>query len=130
MKISAPPPITRIRGPSTVAAGRDKETVQEQRAAAHNPSAAATSFATLVTLSQIDDDRERRRKMAQDCDEGIELLESLNKELARGSVAPEKLLAMQAWLKRAARPTNPTLGALYDQIVLRVSVELAKLGKF
>lgn len=130
MKISAPPPITRIRGPSIVTAGREKETLQEQRPAAHNPGSAATSFATLVTLSQIDDDRERRRKMAQDCDEGIELLESLNKELARGSVAPEKLQAMQAWLNRAARPANASLGAIYDQIVLRVSVELAKLGKF
>lgn len=129
MKVSAPPPIARVRGPSIVAAGRDRESVQEQRSAAHNPAPAATSFATLVTLSQIEDDRERRRKLAQDCDEGIDLLESLNKELARGSVPPEKLLAMQAWLNRAARPAHPTLGALYDQIALRVSVELAKLGK-
>lgn len=129
MKISAPSPITRILELSALAKGRDKEPVQEQQPPPHNPAPAATSFAALIAVSQIEDDRERRRKMASECDEGLELLDSLRKELDMGNVPAERLNAMLDWLQRATPPNNGFLAAIFEQIVLRVSVELAKLGK-
>jgi hypothetical protein len=84
------------------------------------------SVQMLVTLSAADPNVERRRKLAQDADRGIEALERLHKELVVGVAAPERLQEIVEWSQNLEAPEDPVLASLVSDIDLRVRVELAK----
>ena len=85
------------------------------------------SVAMLTTVAAADPDRERRRRMAEPAEEGIEKLEALHHALASGSVPPEQLQDLQQWLETAPVPQDEAIAAILHDIDLRVRVELAKL---
>ncbi|MET0307302.1 MAG: flagellar assembly protein FliX [Sphingomonas sp.] len=84
------------------------------------------SVQMLVTLSAADPGIERRRKLAQDADRGIDALDRLHKELVAGVVSPQRLQEIVDWSQSFETPDDPVLASLLADIDLRVRVELAK----
>ena len=86
----------------------------------------APSVEMLVTLSAVNPGIERRRRLAQDADRGIDALDRLHKELVAGVPSPERLQAIVEWSQSFETPDDPVLASLLSDIDLRVRVELAK----
>jgi hypothetical protein len=86
----------------------------------------ATSVAMLVAMAANDPVVEQRRKLAEEADRGLSLLERLHRDLAAGEPSPEQLEDMAAWVEGFTPPDDPTLGPVAREIELRVRVELAK----
>lgn len=85
------------------------------------------SVAMLVTLAAADPSIERRRKQAIDAERGVEMLDTLHRELVAGVVSPAKLEAIIEWSETFQHSDDPALAAILSDIELRVRVELAKL---
>ncbi len=85
-----------------------------------------TSVAMLVAMAANDPVVEQRRKLAEEADRGLSLLERLHRDLATGEPNPEQLADMAAWVEGFTPPDDPTLGPVAREIELRVRVELAK----
>ena len=85
------------------------------------------SVAMLVTLAAADPSIERRRKQAIDAERGVEMLDTLHRELVAGIVSPAKLEAIIEWSETFQHSDDPALAAILSDIELRVRVELAKL---
>jgi len=88
----------------------------------------ATSVQMLVALAAIEPSIERRRKIAEQADKGLTLLERLHTELVAGVPAPERVQEMLDWSKEFELPDDPQLAELASEIDVRVKVELAKLN--
>jgi len=84
------------------------------------------NVAMLVTLAAADPGSERRRKAAADADRGLKTLDTLHKELLRGTATADRLRELAQWTASAEVPSDPQLAALYREIDIRVRVELAK----
>lgn len=84
------------------------------------------NVAMLVTLAAADPSSERRRKAAADADRGLKTLDTLHKELLRGTATADRLRELAQWTASAEIPSDPQLAALYREIDVRVRVELAK----
>lgn len=87
----------------------------------------APSVEMLVTLSAVNPGIERRRRLAQDADRGIDALDRLHKELVAGVASPARLREIVEWSQSFEAPDDPVLASLLSDIDLRVRVELAKL---
>lgn len=85
----------------------------------------------LLLVQQMDDagEREARRRLVRRGEELLDGLEDLRHGLLMGEVPKEKMMAL-AQSVRSRRETcgDPRLGAVLDEIELRVEVELAKLS--
>lgn len=90
-------------------------------------SSGAASVPMLVTLSATQAPEQRRGRLLYRAGEGVDELTRLHRELVRGAVPVERLRALRDWLKRRPRPDEPELSAFFDEIELRILVELAKL---
>jgi hypothetical protein len=84
------------------------------------------NVAMLVTLAAADPGSERRRKAAADADRGLKTLDTLHKELLRGTATADRLRELAQWTASSEVPSDPQLAALYREIDVRVRVELAK----
>ena len=85
-----------------------------------------TSVAMLIAMAANDPVVERRRKLAEETDRGLSMLERLHRDLATGEPTPERLEEMAAWVEGFTPPDDPALGPVAREIELRVRVELAK----
>jgi hypothetical protein len=85
------------------------------------------SVQMLVALAALDPQMERRRRMAQDAERGIDALERLHQELLAGTAPVERLREVAEWSQSFEMPDDPVLAQILSDIDLRVRVELAKL---
>lgn len=127
MRISGVPPIQ----PRDLSATRSKSgvfTVTGEAPArpAGNPVQPATSVSMLVALAAADDEVERRRRMAEQAERGLDALEQLDKDMIEGRPTVDKLRAVAAWSRGIAPPADPELARLVSDIELRALIELAK----
>ena len=88
----------------------------------------ATSVQMLVALAAAEPTKERRRKLAEQADRGLSLLERLHAQMVAGAPEPEKVQELLDWAKTFEVPDEPELAALANEIEVRVKVELAKLN--
>ncbi len=103
----------------------------EAAAARPQPHAAQTpqpmpTVAMLVTLAAADPAIERRRKQAKQATEGLDVLETVHRELLAGTLDPGALQDLAEWAKSIETPDDPVLAEIMRDIDLRVRVELAK----
>ena len=85
----------------------------------------------LLMVQQVDNsaERESRRRLVRRGEELLDGLEDLRHGLLMGDIPKEKMLALaQSVRSRRENCGDPRLGALLDEIELRVEVELAKLS--
>jgi len=86
----------------------------------------------LLMVQQVDNsaERESRRRLVRRGEELLDGLEDLRHGLLMGEIPRERMMAL-AQTVRARRENcgDPRLGALLDEIELRVEVELAKLSR-
>jgi hypothetical protein len=87
------------------------------------------SVEMLVALAAVDPEREKRRRMAQKAEEGLDNLEALHAEIVAGRPSSERLEGLAAWAKSIGKPDDSQLADLVRDIELRVLVELAKLER-
>lgn len=139
MRISgALPPVTTVLTTAPVAragaakaaprpaAATETDTSGKANAASVN---ANPSVDALLALGGVEDERERRRRMADGLFSGLELLDDLHRELTLGRLPADRLDQLSNWLANTETPSNPRLADLMSDIALRVAVELAKLGR-
>jgi len=85
----------------------------------------------LLMVQQVDNsvERDTRRRLVRRGEELLDGLEDLRHGLLMGDIPKEKMMAL-AQMVRSRRENcgDPRLGALLDEIELRVEVELAKLS--
>lgn len=135
MRIEWTPPVRRTtarRDERTDAAGGDKFAEALGGEAPSTPATAAPSLNSvdaLLIAQELPDALAGRRRAVQRGNALLDRLEELRLCLLAG-VLPRERLDELAQLARSARETvdDPRLGAVLDEIDLRVAVELAKLG--
>jgi hypothetical protein len=93
------------------------------------PAIPVQSVEMLVALAAVDPEREKRRRMAQKAEEGLDKLEALHAEIVGGQPSAERLEGLAAWAKSIGKPDDTQLADLIRDIELRVLVELAKLER-
>lgn len=84
------------------------------------------SVAMLVTLAAAGNEPERRQEMAREAAAGLDHLDALHRELLAGIATPARLAKLRDWTRTRARPADPELARLMDELDLRILVELAK----
>jgi Class II flagellar assembly regulator len=89
------------------------------------------SVQMLVALAAVAPSEERRRAQVAEARRGLDVLDRLHHELLSGAAKGTTLDALSLWLKQrpdaqAMTADDPKLAALFDEIELRVRVELAK----
>ena len=90
------------------------------------PVAQPVSVEMLVTLATVEPTIDRRRRIAADADRGLRALERLDRALAAGLPPVERLEEVAAWSAGPHEPQDPELAAIFNEIELRVRIELAK----
>ncbi|MDO8605312.1 MAG: flagellar assembly protein FliX [Phaeospirillum sp.] len=94
--------------------------------------AAVGSIDALLMIQQVDSstEREARRRLVRRGEELLDGLEDLRHGLLMGEIPKDKMIALaQSVRSRRENCGDPRLGALLDEIELRVEVELAKLSR-
>ena len=86
----------------------------------------AQSVQMLVTLAQAMPPVERRRRAAREAEKGLDALEMLQAALVVGTGATTPVEDLKNWSENRARPDDPELAEIMDEIDLRIQVELAK----
>lgn len=77
------------------------------------------------------DERSRKRKMVDDADDLLDELLKVRDSLLFGNLTVQHLRAVQEKISKIeANCDDPTLNELVEEIKIRASVELAKLGIF
>ncbi|WP_439817246.1 flagellar assembly protein FliX [Zavarzinia sp. CC-PAN008] len=135
MKVEGP---GRVAGPQPnrkagKAADGDKFTIEQQ---ADEPATAGVTGArapvglnALIGLQEVPDPRTRRARTLREADDLLDRLEELRHGLLLGHIPQERLQQLLATISRRREAIDdPRLAELMDDIVLRASVELAKLG--
>ena len=87
----------------------------------------------LIMVQQVDNsaERESRRRMVRRGEDLLDGLEDLRHGLLMGEIPKERMMALaQSVRLRRENCGDPRLGAVLDEIELRVEVELAKLSRW
>jgi hypothetical protein len=139
MRISGPnpfaftPPATAVGPAGSKAAPEPFAPTSDPVASAVNmravgPSAARGTFSVdmLITIAGGGADREQRKRLVKDADEGLGHLESLHAEALQGNRNPSTLKGLTSWLSDQGEHSDPSVKALMREISLRAQVELAK----
>jgi hypothetical protein len=95
--------------------------------------AGVSSVDALLMVQQMDDatEREARRRLVKRGEQLLDGLEELRHGLLMGEIPKERMMSLaQSVRMRRENSSDPRLGALLDEIELRVEVELAKLSRF
>ncbi|TAN78788.1 MAG: flagellar assembly protein FliX [Magnetospirillum sp.] len=103
----------------------------EQAHAVETP-AGITAIDALLVVQQVDNstERESRRRLVRRGEELLDGLEDLRHGLLMGEIPKDKMMVLaQSVRSRRENCGDPRLGALLDEIELRVEVELAKLSR-
>lgn len=87
----------------------------------------ATSVQMLVALAAAEPMVDRRRKIAEQSEKALSMLERLHAELVAGTPSAERLQELVDWSENHETPEDPVLASLSHEIELRVRVEIAKL---
>jgi len=85
-----------------------------------------TSVDMLVALAAVDSEAERRRRLAEQTEKGLRLLELLNEELEAGEEGEAQLQELAIWSESIEEPEEPDLRSLVNAIRVRALVEQAK----
>ncbi len=91
-----------------------------------------TGVDALLVVQQVDGsvEREARRRLVKRGEQLLDGLEDLRHGLLMGEIPKERMVALaQSVRVRREHCADPRLGALLDEIELRVEVELAKLSR-
>ena len=103
-----------------------------EASAAHS-AAATASVDMLGALINLQSQSSGRRAMIEAGEETIALLEEMQRDLLDGAVSVENLEAIvdasSSFDRAPADGSDARLAAIYNDIVLRARVELAKLGR-
>ena len=94
--------------------------------------AGMTALDSLLMIQQVDGsvEREARRRLVRRGEELLDGLEDLRHGLLMGEIPKARMMALaQSVRSRRENCGDPRLGALLDEIELRVEVELAKLSR-
>lgn len=86
----------------------------------------------ILLVQQVDDatEREARRRLVKRGEQLLDGLEELRHGLLMGEIPKDKMMVLaQSVRTRRENCGDPRLGALLDEIELRVEVELAKLSR-
>lgn len=86
-----------------------------------------TSVEMLVMLSSVIANDDRLREHRRHAGQALDRLDELRRELLKGNVERETLDALSGWLAEAPAPDDPEMASLFQDIEIRVRVELAKL---
>ncbi|RAU22889.1 flagellar assembly protein FliX [Paramagnetospirillum kuznetsovii] len=103
-----------------------------EEAHAVGATAGISGIDAILIVQQVDDaaEREARRRLVKRGEQLLDGLEDLRHGLLMGEIPKEKMMALaQSVRQRRENCGDPRLGALLDEIELRVEVELAKLGR-
>jgi len=89
-----------------------------------------TALDTLVTLQEVPDARDGRKRAIKHASDMLETLEGIRLDLLNGEVPAGRLGALLRLLRQQREQVDdPRLSHLLDEIELRARVELAKLGQ-
>lgn len=123
----APPAVRRASSAGAAAKSGGAAVTEPAAPPSASPVSSPTaSVATLVALAAIDDERERRRRSAEQAEAGLEILEALDAELAAGEPSEDRLREIASWSASVAAPQDPQLASILADIDLRAQIELAK----
>ena len=139
MRISAPNPFA-FTPPATAVGRSGSKVAPEAFAPTSDPAASAVSTHTigpsaargtfsvdmLMNIAAGGEDREQRKRLVEDADEGLSHLENLHKEALQGNRNPSTLKGLTSWLSGQGEHADPSVKALMREISLRAQVELAK----
>jgi hypothetical protein len=103
-----------------------------ETAPAVEASSGVTAIDSLLLIQQVDNsaEREARRRLVRRGEELLDGLEELRHGLLMGEIPKERMMTLaQTVRNRRENCGDPRLGALLDEIELRVEVELAKLSR-
>jgi|LauGreDrversion4_1035100.scaffolds.fasta_scaffold08434_2 hypothetical protein len=140
MRITAPNPFA-FTPPATAVGRTGSKAAPETFAPTSDPTASAVSTHTirsaagargtfsvdmLMTIAGGGEDREHRKRLVKDADEGLGHLESLHTEALQGNRNPSALKGLTSWLSEQGEHSDPSVQALMREISLRAQVELAK----
>jgi hypothetical protein len=139
MRISAPQPFVFTPSATAVARGGSKA-VSEPFASTGETPVSATSTPTiatsaargsisvdmLMTIAGGGEDRELRKLLVKDADEGLSHLENLHTDALQGKRDPGTLKGLTSWLANQGEHSDPSVSAIMREISLRAQVELAK----
>jgi hypothetical protein len=141
MKISGVGPKGGVSGPSktgkTDKKGEFRQALidsmdsMEEAHAVETP-AGIGSVDALLIVQQVDTatERETRKRMVRHGEELLDGLEELRHGLLMGEIPKDRMIALaQNVRNRRENCADPRLGAILDEIELRVEVELAKLAR-
>lgn len=87
----------------------------------------AHSVEMLVALSAAMPQSERTRQQAKYAERGLDRLEALRKALLRGTAKREELDELVEWVGERPKPEDSEFSELFNELEVRVRVELAKL---
>jgi hypothetical protein len=132
--LSAPPvPIAPARVnsasvPDTFAPQQTPATTSNSAAAAGTASTARgpISVDMLMSIASSDGDREQRKRVVANAEQGLDHLEALHTGTLSGQVDPETLKGLSSWLSEQPEQVAPEVASIMRDINLRAKVELAK----
>ena len=129
MRISGLPPIrpSDLR-PSKAGRARFSVPSDEESGSATGALQPLTSVDMLLAIAALEDEADRRRKMAAPAAAGLDALEALDEaedEESRKRRAKE----LAAWAEKVEPSSDPYLALIQRQIELRALVEIAKIER-
>ena len=103
-----------------------------ENAPAVESSSGVTAMDSLLLIQQVDNsaEREARKRLVRRGEELLDGLEELRHGLLMGEIPKDRMMTLAQTVRmRRENCGDPRLGALLDEIELRVEVELAKLSR-
>jgi hypothetical protein len=139
MRITGPNPFA-FTAPATAVSRGSSKVAPETFAPTSDPVASAVSTRTLgtsaargtfsvdmlMTIAGGGEDRELRKLLVKDADEGLSHLENLHTDALQGKRDPGTLKGLTSWLANQGEHSDPSVSAIMREISLRAQVELAK----
>lgn len=90
----------------------------------------ATSLANLLSLQEVADDNAPRKKLVQQGNQMLDVLERLRRQLLLGTLPPHLIGELSRQVSQQKLMINdPALNDIISDIELRAAVELAKLER-
>jgi hypothetical protein len=106
-------------------AAADTQVFPQYEAASTNPHTIA-SLQMLVAASSLGPADERRRAQIAKARHGLDGLDRLHREMLSGAASRASLVNLATWLQDQPQSEDPKFTQLFEELELRVRVELAK----
>ncbi|MEJ8475412.1 flagellar assembly protein FliX [Roseibium algae] len=98
--------------------------------AATTNSGGIQSMDALLSLQEVDEEPERRRKATRHGHTLLDGLEAIQADLLGGAVSADRLEALAHQVSTQVESGDPEVDSILREVELRVKVELAKVGRF